>query len=117
MTAFSEGRDLALFGTKGRLLAGERVKRTAGYDLVVEDFRTGKLERIVVDHEQDGWHGGGDAGLIRMLHAEMSKPRAEDMESSLQKSVESHLMGFAAEEARLTGNTVALADFRHRHGG
>jgi predicted dehydrogenase len=117
MTAFSEGRDLAIFGTKGRLLAGERVKRTAGCDLVVEDFRSGKLERIMIDHEKDGWHGGGDAGLVRMLHAEMGKPRAADMESSLEKSVESHLMGFAAEEARLTGATVALADFRRRHGG
>ncbi len=116
MTAFSEGRDLALFGTKGRLLAGERVKRTAGCDLVVEDFRTGKLERITVDHEIDGWHGGGDAGLVRMLHAEMSKSNAAEMESSLERSVESHLMGFAAEEARLTGTTVVLADFRQRHG-
>ena len=47
----------------------------------------------------------------------MSKPRASDMESSLEKSVESHVMGFAAEESRLTGRTVELAEFRRRHGG
>lgn len=117
MTAFSEGRDLALFGTKGRLLAGERVKRTAGCDLVVEVFATKKLERISIDYDQDGGHGGGDSGLIRALHAEMSKPRAEDMESSLQKSVESHVMGFAAEESRRTGRTMDLAEFRRAHGG
>ena len=117
MTAFSEGRDLAIFGTKGRLLAGERVKKTAGCDMVVEVFATGKLERITIDHEKDGWHGGGDAGLIRTLHAEMSKARAEDMESSLQKSVESHVMGFAAEESRRSGHTLDLAEFRRAHGG
>ena len=117
MTAFSEGRDLALFGTKGRLLAGERVKRTAGCDLVVEVFATGKQERIIIDYDKDGWHGGGDAGLVRVFHAEMNKPRPEDMESSLQKSVESHVMGFAAEESRRTGRTMDLAEFRRAHGG
>ncbi len=116
MTAFSEGRDLALFGTKGRLFAGERVKRSAGCDIVVESHLTGKPERIMVD-EAEGGHGGGDGGLMRALHAEMSKARSADMESSLEKSVESHVMGFAAEEARQTGRAVELAEFRRRHGG
>jgi predicted dehydrogenase len=114
MTAFSEGRDLAIFGTKARLLAGERVKRTAGCDMVIEDHATHTLQRITIDFDKDGWHGGGDAGLVRMLHAEFSKPRAEDMESSLQRSVESHLMGFAAEESRVTGRTLNLAEVRAR---
>jgi hypothetical protein len=47
----------------------------------------------------------------------MSKARPEDMESSLQKSVESHVMGFAAEESRRTGRTMDLAEFRRQHGG
>jgi len=114
MTAFSEGRDLAIFGTKARLLAGERVKRTAGCDIVIDDHATHTLQRITIDHEKDGWHGGGDAGLVRMLHGEFNKPRAEDMESSLQRSVESHLMGFAAEESRVTGRTLDLAEVRAR---
>ena len=114
MTAFSEGRDLAIFGTKARLLAGERVKRTAGCDIVIDDHATHTLQRITIDHEKDGWHGGGDAGLVRSLHAEFSKARAEDMESSLQRSVESHLMGFAAEESRVTGRTLNLAEIRAR---
>ncbi|MDB6168775.1 MAG: oxidoreductase n-terminal [Verrucomicrobia bacterium] len=114
MTAFSEGRDLAIFGTKARLLAGERVKRLAGCDIVIEDHTTHALERITIDFDQDGGHGGGDAGLVRMLYSEMSKPQAADMESSLQKSVESHLIGFAAEESRVTGRTVHLAEIRAR---
>lgn len=117
MTAFSEGRDLAIFGTKGRLFAGERVKRIAGCDIVVEEFQTKKFERTVIDFDKDGWHGGGDAGLMRMLHGEMNRERAEDMESSLQRSVESHLMGFAAEEARISGRLIELDEFRRRHGG
>ena len=115
MTAFSEGRDLAIFGTKARLLAGERVKRTAGCDIIIEDHATHALQRITIDHEKDGWHGGGDAGLVRMLYSELNKPRSQDMESSLQKSVESHLMGFAAEESRQTGRTLNLAEVRARY--
>jgi hypothetical protein len=99
------------------MLAGERVKKTAGCDIVVETFATGALERVSIDYDADGGHGGGDAGLIRTLHAEMSKARAADMESSLEKSVESHLMGFAAEAARRTGRTMDLAEFRRAHGG
>lgn len=114
MTAFSEGRDLAIFGTKARLLAGERVKRTVGCDLVIEDHATHTLQKIAIDFDKDGWHGGGDAGLIHLLHGEMNKPRSEDMVSSLQRSVESHLMGFAAEESRITGQTLKLAEVRAR---
>jgi predicted dehydrogenase len=114
MTAFSEGRDLAIFGTKGRLLAGERVKRTAGCDIIIEDHATHALQRITIDHEKDGWHGGGDAGLIRVLHAEMTKPPGADLESSLPQAVESHLMGFAAEESRVSGRTMDLAEVRAR---
>jgi predicted dehydrogenase len=114
MTAFSEGRDLAIFGTKARLLAGERVKRTAGCDIVIEDHATHAIQKIAIDFEKDGWHGGGDAGLVHMLHGEMSKPRSEDMVSSLQRSVESHLMGFAAEESRVTGRALNLAEVRAR---
>ena len=116
MTAFSAGRDLAIFGTKGRLLSGERMLRTAGYDIVVEEFHTGQLKGVTLDAEQEGGHGGGDAGLVQALHTEMNRPRAEDMESSLQRSVESHLMGFAAEEARVSGRLIELAEFRWRHG-
>ncbi|MEI7551824.1 MAG: Gfo/Idh/MocA family oxidoreductase [Verrucomicrobiota bacterium] len=112
MTAFSQGRDLAIFGTKSRLLAGERVKRTAGCDFVIEDHATHTLQRSDLAVEASGGHGGGDAGLVQMLHAEMSKARAADMESSLEKSVESHVMGFAAEESRRTGRTLRLDEVR-----
>ncbi len=114
MTAFSQGRDLAIFGTKARLLAGERIQRLSGSEIVIEDHLTHAIQKVPVDLDAGGGHGGGDAGLIRMLHPEMCKPRAEDMESSLQKSVESHVMGFAAEEARRTGKVVNLAEFRAR---
>lgn len=41
----------------------------------------------------------------------MMKPRPEDMLSSIHKSVESHVMGYAAEQSRRSGATVVLDDF------
>jgi hypothetical protein len=52
---------------------------------------------------------------MERLHLELQLPNPADMRSSLQRSVESHAIGFAAEESRLSGQTVRLDDFRRRH--
>ena len=46
------------------------------------------------------------------LHLELQTPNPAAMRSSLQRSVESHAIGFAAEAARLSGTVVDLATFR-----
>ena len=45
------------------------------------------------------------------LELELAKP-ANEMRSSLFASVESHLIGYAAEESRRTGNSIGLEEFR-----
>jgi hypothetical protein len=62
-------------------------------------------------------HGGGDAGLIDALYDEMTKPAGAPLEAGLDSTVHSHLMAFAAEEARLTGRVVDLEEFRLRFTG
>ena len=47
----------------------------------------------------------------------MMKDDPKKMLSSLSTSVESHVMGFAAEESRLTGQTIRLGEFYKKHGG
>lgn len=58
-------------------------------------------------------HGGGDfglmAGFVRALWADDEKAAL----TSARTSLESHLMAFAAEEARLKKKTVRMADYRH----
>lgn len=49
-------------------------------------------------------HGGGDEGMIASLY-EMLMGRG-DFSTSLEASVESHLMGIAAEESRLAGGAL-----------
>ena len=109
MTAFSQGRDLEIFGTLGVLRGGEAIKRDTGADIIVQPHG-GKAERINVEFPEGGYagHGGGDAGFVSALYDEMRCASPDDMTSSISVSVESHYIGFAAEESRRTGRTIAL---------
>lgn len=117
MTAFDNGRSLEIRGTEGVLLAGTAVKRLAGHDIAVTNHRSGETEYHDVGSEEGAYvgHGGGDFGLVDALDGEWQKPDAADMRSSIQRSIESHAMGFAAEESRLKGQVVNLEEFRERY--
>ncbi len=51
-------------------------------------------------------------GLMEALYEEMSKPDSAAMTTSIQQSVESHYMGFAAEISRREMRTVRLDELR-----
>jgi predicted dehydrogenase len=112
MTAFDSGRNVTICGTKATLRGGSAVEAQAGHDIIVREH-TGNVVSYDVSDEVGGYkgHGGGDPGLVQALDHEMAKP-AHEMRSGLFASVESHLIGYAAEESRLTGKTVDLAEFR-----
>lgn len=117
MTAFRGGRDLVLAGTEGVLYAGDETKRATGQDLILRDHANGLVRQWKLGWRpnDDYGHGGGDAGLMKALHREMTVPSPGDMLTSLSQSVESHAMGFAAEESRLTGQTIEMRAFRQLH--
>lgn len=68
-------------------------------------------EEIINIRTNGSGHGGGDAGIMEAFTESLRNPSAESR-SSISKSVESHLMAFAIEKSRLTGQTVDLAEFR-----
>jgi len=80
-------------------------------EITVDDYRSGTQERIkpaVIP----GGHGGGDWGL---LDAFVDSIRGnKSLETSAEKSLESHLIGYAAEEARVKGSIVDMAEYRTR---
>lgn len=117
MSAFSEGRDLEIRGTRGVLHAGEAVKRLTGHDIAIIDHATRQPTWHDAEIRQGEFAGhlGGDVGLMELLHQELRRANPAEMRSSLQRSVESHAIGFAAEESRLSGETVRLDEFRQRH--
>jgi len=120
MSAFAGGaRQLEIFGTKGRLHGGGFARTAGGAEIFVMQHDGGNMTRYNVSASVGGYagHGGGDPGLMLALYDEMMRPNPDDMLTSIAESVESHVIGFAAEESRTTGRTVDVGDYRTRCGG
>jgi len=117
MTAFENGRHIEIYGTRGVLKGGETYRKHFGAHLVLLPHE-GAPVRYTVQAEDGGYelHGGGDPGLVSALYAEMTRPSGLPSEAGLDSTVHSHLIGFAAEEARTTGRTVDIQEFRRALG-
>jgi predicted dehydrogenase len=99
-------RTIALSGTRGELVgAFERG------EIRVLPHGGSMPEDIRVPYTPVG-HGGGDEGLLRHFLRQMQRGAAGQLLASGRASLESHLIGFAAERARLQARTVVMADFR-----
>jgi len=114
MTAFDLGRSLEIYGTKACLRGGDAFKKATGADISIRNHATEETEMITFEElPDDGYHGhgGGDHGLMEA----MDKIFREDGHHSalIENSIESHLIGFAAEQSRLAdGQPVLLDDLR-----
>jgi predicted dehydrogenase len=115
MTAFGSGRHIEVYGTRGMLVGGETYHKHFGAHLAVIPHE-GEPVRYTVQSEEGGYelHGGGDPGLVNALYEEMTKPAGASLEAGLDSTVQGHLIGFAAEEARTTGQVIDLDEFRQR---
>ncbi|MFI6326097.1 Gfo/Idh/MocA family protein [Nonomuraea sp. NPDC050556] len=107
MTAFTPQlhRQTRIFGTHGSIEGDGELLR-------ITDFLTGDTETVDTtptgDATAGGGHGGGDEGLIdAFLEAVASRnPRA--VLSAPAESLHSHLIAWAAEHSRLTGQAITL---------
>ena len=102
MTAFTHGsgRRIHFHGTLGEIILEEETESVVlkRFDDEVETFSTAALE------EGGYGHGGGDIFLVRKLY-DMLTGNLEST-TSLEASIESHLMGICAEESRLKGGEL-----------
>jgi predicted dehydrogenase len=99
-----EGRTLRIDGLRATLLGNE-----SRNELQLHDHLTGKAETL---HPAgvSGGHGGGDSGVMReFLHAVNTGSR--DVLTSAAESLVSHLVAFAAEDARITQRVVRYDEF------
>lgn len=98
-----EHRSMRYDGTKGTLRA--RVEP----DEIEVNIHGGKSERIAIERPTTG-HGGGDEGImndfVRVLRGEIAPL------TTARVSLESHLLAFAAEAARLSGEVIAMEHYR-----
>ena len=74
-------------------------------------YRFGKQKEVIkvssLRKETDGMgHGGGDTRLVKTLYDIIEN--GKEASTTLEKSVESHLMAFAAEKSRHTGTIVKV---------
>ncbi len=69
------------------------------------------LERIINVRTGGSGHGGGDDGIMEDFTASLGS--GAESRSSISRSVESHLMACAIEEARHTGKVVDLQEYRN----
>jgi predicted dehydrogenase len=100
-----EGRTVRIDGTRATLLANE-----SRGEIEVHDHRTGKTERVTTPRRV-GWHGGGDDGLMRAFVGAINGDGVGVL-TSAREAVASHLLAFAAEEARVSGEAVNVERYR-----
>ena len=102
MTAFTAdcGRRIRFFGTMGEIIFDE--VRDA---IIMKPFG-GEPETVKISSLLDKkfGHGGGELGLMQSLY-DMLSGKATSA-TSLEASVESHLMALCAEESRLSGGRL-----------
>jgi hypothetical protein len=97
------GRRTRIMGTRGDIVGDE--KRLDVYDFAERK----RYEWTVAEHAQPlGGHGGGDFGLVRDWVQAVSRRDESLLTSTLAASMESHLIGFTAEESRHEGGTLKV---------
>lgn len=106
MTGFTEGtpRRTRIFGTRGELEGdGERIRI---YDFLADRWR--EVETRPAREPVLGGHGGGDEGLMAAFVHAVASGDPSAILSGPRETLESHLMVFAAEQARREGRVVHL---------
>ncbi len=97
---------------------GEIIGNFSGNEITVSDFRIDDMRTSQLTVHGDSLHGGGDEALMadfvgrvldRLRRGEVRTPP-----TSLEQSVDSHYMAFAAETSRLRGTAIRLRQGRGR---
>lgn len=107
--SYLEGRSTQIEGSKATLFAyfgldGDRIE--------VHDHFSGKTSRIDTHPAGGSGHGGGDFGLMAAFVRALQADDENAALTTARTSLESHLMAFAAEEARLGEKVVRMVDYR-----
>ncbi|NLG26854.1 MAG: gfo/Idh/MocA family oxidoreductase, partial [Chloroflexi bacterium] len=103
----NNARTMRYSGTLGTLRASEDADEITVYDYVTGNEETVRPGRVA------GGHGGGDLGVMDDYVAALQHPGQAPL-TNARASLESHLMAFASEEARVEGAVLDMATFRQR---
>ena len=106
-------RTIHLMGSHGEI-AGDFTRN----EITVTDFRIDDMRTSQLSVPGEGMHGGGDEGLMAdFIGRVQDRLRGGDRTmamTSLEQSVDSHFMAFAAEASRLKGTAIHLQQARKK---
>ena len=110
MCAFSRGgRFIHIMGTKGNLHAS----LAKDGSITIYDFLTKQTSSIPMSAIDGvvGGHGGGDSGIVNSIYDYLVSDIKVKSIPTIEESCHNHILVFAAEESRLTGQVVDIDDF------
>lgn len=110
LSAFTEygiGRTLKIMGTMGQIRACSGLT-----EIEIQDYRTGQVDTIRT--QAGGGHGGGDIGIMRDF-VQVCRGKEIKPENTIDFSLSSHIVGFAADKSRIEGKTIDIAEFYESH--
>lgn len=110
MSAFNEGgRNIHIFGTEGELVSSKDAKKLELFSFKTHAWET--IDITITGNDITSGHGGGDTGIMIDV---LSLLRGETPSNSIcevRTSYENHMIGFAAEESRLTNRVVSIEEY------
>jgi predicted dehydrogenase len=110
MSAFTKGgREIHIMGTKGELRAQMSSDTFTIYNFETRETEELKISDTVLGDSIVGGHGGGDAGIMRSLYDLLCGIEHPGL-STIDISVETHKIAFAAEISRLEGRAVKMSE-------
>jgi predicted dehydrogenase len=104
-----EGRTLRIDGLRASLFGNE-----ARNELRLEEHQTGRAE-IIHPGGTAGGHGGGDVGIMRAFVDAVRGDGSQALTSAAE-ALDSHLLAFAAEQARVTHSVIETGRYWHQFG-
>ncbi|OGS27173.1 MAG: hypothetical protein A2297_08900 [Elusimicrobia bacterium RIFOXYB2_FULL_48_7] len=102
-TADGTGRRTRIMGTQGEL-TGDNGK----IEVNIYDKNKKTMIDPMLNVDPESGHGGGDMGVMHDFVQAVSKNDSSLLSSTIEASLESHLMAFAAEKSRVTGKTITI---------
>ena len=99
-------RVINIMGTKGQIKGNIEDNR-----FIVDDFRT--LNKTTYEIQvSEGGHSGSDISIMREFIKAVSSDNGNNMNSGADKSVESHLIALAAEDARKSSTIIDMNEWK-----
>lgn len=112
LTAQTSGvhRNIHIMCEHGEILADDGQRTVEIRRFIASPADSFEVRTIHVRTNASG-HGGGDAGIMEDFVVGVKNP-GQESRSSISRSVESHLMACAMEQARVSGTVVDMKEFR-----